>query len=254
MPSITATSPGPTIVPHDRALLSVDPVQRAMAHALALLTTVVPASLAVCFTLSPRSEPSDAVVFAPRQEELPGQATYEHYLREIEPVDPLAPRNIADTSVSVLTSRNVVDADSYRRCLHEHGIRCVAALYLRKGGRIVSGLYLLRRLDAPDFSAHELVVLRRAQPLIEQAYTGACRQYRKAVDPLATSGLTPRQIAVAELVGSGATNAEIARALYISPATVKTHLTRVYAKLGVRSRMQLAALLRRGSPQPPPPD
>jgi DNA-binding NarL/FixJ family response regulator len=115
----------------------------------------------------------------------------------------------------------------------------------------VSGLYMARRPDDPDFSASELVLLRRAQPVLEQAYIGAYRHSARQapVDPLAASKLTPRQIAVAELVASGATNAEIARALYISPATVKTHLTRVYAKLGVRSRTQLAARLRRDDPQ-----
>lgn len=48
--------------------------------------------------------------------------------------------------------------------------------------------------------------------------------------------LTPRELEVIELVGGGHTNAEIGRRLYISEATVKTHLLRVFAKLGVDDR------------------
>lgn len=48
--------------------------------------------------------------------------------------------------------------------------------------------------------------------------------------------LTPRELEVIELVGAGHTNAEIGRRLYISEATVKTHLLRVFAKLGVDDR------------------
>ncbi len=48
--------------------------------------------------------------------------------------------------------------------------------------------------------------------------------------------LTPREVEVLEQVAHGLTNAEIGRALYIGEATVKTHLLRVFAKLGVDDR------------------
>lgn len=55
-------------------------------------------------------------------------------------------------------------------------------------------------------------------------------------------GLTEREAVVLHLVSSGATNAEIARQLSLSTWTVKRHLGNVYAKLGVSSRVQVAAL------------
>jgi DNA-binding CsgD family transcriptional regulator len=53
-------------------------------------------------------------------------------------------------------------------------------------------------------------------------------------------GLTPAERRVAGLVAQGRTNKEVAAALYLGERTVETHLSHVYAKLGVRSRAELA--------------
>ena len=57
--------------------------------------------------------------------------------------------------------------------------------------------------------------------------------------------LTGTELRVAELVGAGRTNQEAAEALFISVRTVESHLGRIYRKLGVRSRTELAATLSR---------
>jgi DNA-binding NarL/FixJ family response regulator len=56
-------------------------------------------------------------------------------------------------------------------------------------------------------------------------------------------GLTPGEQRVADLVAGGLSNKEVAARLYLSVATVDTHLRGVYAKLGIRSRTQLARRL-----------
>ena len=56
--------------------------------------------------------------------------------------------------------------------------------------------------------------------------------------------LTPQEEAVTALVAQGMSNREVAAELFLSPKTVQFHLTRIYAKLGVRSRSELAALQR----------
>jgi len=56
-------------------------------------------------------------------------------------------------------------------------------------------------------------------------------------------GLTPAERRIAELAAAGLSNKEIAARLYLSAATVDTHLRGVYAKLGIRSRTQLARRL-----------
>jgi DNA-binding CsgD family transcriptional regulator len=54
------------------------------------------------------------------------------------------------------------------------------------------------------------------------------------------ASLTPAELDISRLVAQGMTNREIATRLFISPRTVQTHLTHIYAKLGVSSRVQLA--------------
>ncbi|MGO4596313.1 LuxR C-terminal-related transcriptional regulator [Terrabacter sp. 2RAF25] len=61
--------------------------------------------------------------------------------------------------------------------------------------------------------------------------------------------LTTQEEVVASLVASGRTNKEVAAELFLSAKTVQYHLTRIYAKLGVRSRSELAALRSQPAPQ-----
>jgi DNA-binding NarL/FixJ family response regulator len=69
---------------------------------------------------------------------------------------------------------------------------------------------------------------------------------------ITTDMLTAREAEVLELVAQGMTNKEIARQLDISPATVKAHVERIIAKLGVADRTQAAvvATQQRSSVQP----
>ena len=53
--------------------------------------------------------------------------------------------------------------------------------------------------------------------------------------------LTPAELEVASLVSEGKRNKEIAGALWMSEKTVEAHLSRIYRKLGVRNRAELAA-------------
>jgi DNA-binding CsgD family transcriptional regulator len=66
--------------------------------------------------------------------------------------------------------------------------------------------------------------------------TGGPRSSREWPD------LTESEFAVASLVARGATNREVADRLYLSPYTVNSHLRHVFAKLGIRSRVELARL------------
>jgi DNA-binding NarL/FixJ family response regulator len=57
-------------------------------------------------------------------------------------------------------------------------------------------------------------------------------------DPGGVDDLTPREAEVLKLIAAGQSNREIARTLYVSEATVKTHVNRIFAKTGSRDRVQ----------------
>ena len=77
-------------------------------------------------------------------------------------------------------------------------------------------------------------------PTAELAATGE-RARKRSVETSQT--LTPQETQVARLVAEGRANREVAAELFISPATVDYHLRKVYQKLGITSRTQLARMM-----------
>ena len=101
------------------------------------------------------------------------------------------------------------------------------ALGLEAGPRRLSGVWFNRARR--DFSDEDLVMAELLRPRL-QAAEAAVRRAE------ARNALTEREREVLDLVSAGASNAAVAEALIVSPATVKKHLDNIYAKLGVGSR------------------
>jgi len=77
-------------------------------------------------------------------------------------------------------------------------------------------------------------VLRR---LVDQHASAATPE-----DPERLSALTDREVEVLRLIGRGSSNREISQVLWVAEATVKTHVTRIFRKLGLRDRAQAVVL------------
>jgi DNA-binding NarL/FixJ family response regulator len=81
------------------------------------------------------------------------------------------------------------------------------------------------------------------------------RRNRAAPSGGAPATLSPREQEVAALVAAGKRNRDVAAALFVTEKTVESHLARIYDKLGVHSRVALAAIIgtpASASPHPPP--
>ena len=104
-----------------------------------------------------------------------------------------------------------------------------------------------RRTEARTYLREALDTFDRltAAPWAEQASTELAatgeRVQRRAVG--AEQPLTPQELQVARLLGTGRTTREAAAALFVSPKTVEYHLRHVYIKLGIGSRKALAERL-----------
>uniref|UniRef100_A0AAU2VMF8 Response regulator transcription factor n=1 Tax=Streptomyces sp. NBC_00008 TaxID=2903610 RepID=A0AAU2VMF8_9ACTN len=73
--------------------------------------------------------------------------------------------------------------------------------------------------------------------LLEQVTTGPL-PLATGTEPELPDGMTPREAEVLVLIAEGMSNAEIARSLHISQATVKSHINKLFAKAGLRDRAQ----------------
>jgi DNA-binding CsgD family transcriptional regulator len=130
-------------------------------------------------------------------------------------------RTIAD-SLQVPLARALFDVE-YGRCLARAHRRPAALARLR--------------------SAHEVLAQLGARPFAD-AVAAALAALGLRGRPDADSGLaglTAQELQVARLVADGLSNREAAAQLYLSPKTIEYHLAHIFAKLGIRTRYQLAA-------------
>jgi DNA-binding NarL/FixJ family response regulator len=118
----------------------------------------------------------------------------------------------------------------------------------------------LLKVSSPEHLITAIRVVAAGDALLDPAVTtrvvaAFAGQPGPALPP-SVSSLTPREIEVLRLVARGLSNAEIAAALTLGEATVKTHVARVLMKLDLRDRVQAvvyayeSGLVRAGSPPP----
>jgi DNA-binding NarL/FixJ family response regulator len=72
--------------------------------------------------------------------------------------------------------------------------------------------------------------------------TGTSAAPARTAETLLPADLTPREREVLTLIGEGLSNRAIAQRLFVSEATVKTHINNLFAKTGVRDRAEAVRL------------
>ncbi|MGW0878043.1 response regulator [Streptomyces sp. NPDC002671] len=118
-----------------------------------------------------------------------------------------------------------------------HALRAGAAGFVLKDTPPAEIVDAVRRVAAGEPVLSPAVT---RQLMRHAAGTAADSRQARARDRLAVLGDREREVAVA--VGRGLANAQIAAELYMSVATVKAHVSRVLAKLGLNNRVQIALL------------
>ncbi|MEU1571224.1 response regulator transcription factor [Streptomyces collinus] len=106
--------------------------------------------------------------------------------------------------------------------------------------------YVLKQIQGSDLVAAVRTVARGQSLLDPSATTKLMARLRggqqKEEEPDALPGLTDREREILALIGEGLTNRQIGQRLYLAEKTVKNHISRLLAKLGVERRIQAAVI------------
>jgi DNA-binding NarL/FixJ family response regulator len=138
-------------------------------------------------------------------------------------------RTLNDTRVLVLTT---FELDEYVF----GALRAGASGFLLKGGKPDELLSAVRLVAAGESLLAPSVTRRLIEAYLSQP------DHHTTPAPQGLDELSPRELEVLSLVANGRNNREIADVLYLSPLTVKTHVSRILTKLHARNRVQLVVI------------
>ncbi|AYN42774.1 DNA-binding response regulator [Streptomyces dangxiongensis] len=105
--------------------------------------------------------------------------------------------------------------------------------------------YVLKQIQGSDLVSAVRTVARGQSLLDPSATTRLMARLRggqQEAEPEALPGLTERERQILALIGEGLTNRQIGQRLYLAEKTVKNHISRLLAKLGVERRVQAAVI------------
>ena len=209
-------------------------------------------SAIVFYRLDLSGEPADFELFG-----MP-ESMHRTYIARYRMLDPLHPSRCAASERAVVTLASQLpderrDASAYwTRFLRRHDVTDVVEIWLRDDARRTVGAFSLLRFGNGEadgnsttgrFAPGEIDALARLQPLAEAALAPLLRARRGIHRIGCEERLTYREEQIARLVRDGRSNKEIARDLALGQPTIKTHLMRMYRKLGVSNRTELVGAL-----------
>ena len=207
--------------------------------------------LSIISTAQPGSHPlflygvSDAVEAAFRVDRLDEVSAYADRFRH------WAERSRSPAGLALLARCLGLIDDSGAEEHFDHALVLADALSPFDAGRteLLFGEWLRRRRRRIDARRHLRSALERFERLGTAPWEVRARSELRASgetarkrDPSTRDQLTPQELQIARLVATGKTNAEVAAQLFLSPRTIDYHLRKVFAKLGIASRAELAGV------------
>ena len=176
------------------------------------------------------------------------------YARRFWEFDPMHPSRFEGQATRVVSNSMIMSEAKWRESVmfkefyQPNGYFHNCDMFLRQNDRIVAVLTLVRKMASRPFTAREVETLIQVQPFVEYSlgkiYISSRVHNRSSLS--AEYDLTARELDVVEIALTGAGNKVLSKHLGISLPTLRTHLQRIFAKVGVRSNAELIAKLMRG--------
>jgi DNA-binding CsgD family transcriptional regulator len=176
-------------------------------------------------------------------------------LGEIEPVAVMTPSPVFHGSLRYARALLADDTEAEGRFLEAMAHKQAVTPFLRARLQLALGEWLRRRRRVADArsplrAARDSFDVLGVRPWGERAreQLRAAGETSRRYTPDALEQLTPQELQIVQMAAEGLSNRQVGQRLYLSHRTVESHLHRVFPKLGISSRNQLAeALSRRAS-------
>jgi len=179
--------------------------------------------------------------------------TYEQYFQHHDPITFQLQKCRGPTLVSqVMRQSELIRTEFFNDFLARDGLYHGVNLFAYSGSRNIGDLRIWRGRNRPAFDRDTLALLALVEPAFTRALErGASRSAAQPAGALTEDlllCLSPRERSIARLLCVGRADKEIAHELDIAHSTIRTHVTRIFAKLGVRNRTELTERLLRPRP------
>jgi len=173
-------------------------------------------------------------------------ANYESYYQYRDPITfKLQAQRVPTLVTQVMPQRELMRTEFFNDFLARDGLHWGVNAYSYVGHRNIGDLRIWRCSRRENFDAHTPDLLR----LIEPAFTCALARAGARPEVGETGGQAPslrlsvRELEIARMIADDLSDKEIGYRLGVEVSTVRTHIKRIFAKLGVRRRGGVARLL-----------
>ena len=175
-------------------------------------------------------------------------AAYDRYFQYHDPITfKLQARREATLVTQVMPQRELMRTEFFNDFLVRDGLHWGVNAYSYVGNRNIGDVRIWRGRKRENFDAHTLELLR----LVEPAFTAALARAEGATgqDDVSAQSLvmklSVRELEIARMISDDLSDKEIAARLGVEISTIRTHIKRVFTKLGVRRRSGVASLFAR---------